>query len=83
MKARNELLADVTPQMHKVRRASLGAVVTSLSVTSLGRNIDSKTTEKHQINRLDADETQGQLDSADRDPTGTLCDKRNRGWQVE
>ena len=53
----NELLADVTPQMHKVRRASLGAVVTSLisgaslSVTSLGRNIESRTTEKHQIKR--------------------------------
>jgi len=43
--------------MHKVRRASLRAVLTSLlsgshlSVTSLGRNIDSKTTEKHQIKR--------------------------------
>ena len=60
MKARtilNELLADVTRRMHKVRRASLGAVVTSLisgaslSVTSLGRNIESKTTEKPQIKR--------------------------------
>ncbi|MDQ7073553.1 MAG: IS4 family transposase [Gammaproteobacteria bacterium] len=43
--------------MHKVRRASLEAMVTSLlsgahcSVTSLGRNITSKTTEKHQIKR--------------------------------
>ncbi len=54
MKARNELLTDVTPQMHKVRGTSLGAVV-----TNLGQNIDSKTTEKHQINRLDADETEG------------------------
>ena len=53
----NTLLNDVTPTMHKVRRASLRAVLTSLlsgshlSVTSLGRNIDSKTTEKHQIKR--------------------------------
>ncbi|MDQ7072895.1 MAG: hypothetical protein Q9N32_04585 [Gammaproteobacteria bacterium] len=53
----NQLLIDVTPSMHKVRRASLEAMVTSLlsgahcSVTSLGRNITSKTTEKHQIKR--------------------------------
>jgi len=53
----NALLTDVTPEMHKVRRASLGAVVSSLisgaslSVTRLGRNIESKTTEKHQIKR--------------------------------
>jgi len=53
----NGFLTDVTPDMHKVRRASLNALVTSLvsgaglSVTSLGRNIDSKTTEKHQIKR--------------------------------
>ena len=53
----NSFLNDVTPTMHKVRRASLNAVLTSLlsgsqlSVTSLGRNIDSKTTEKHQIKR--------------------------------
>lgn len=53
----NTLLNDVTPTMHKVRRASLRAVLASLlsgshlSVTSLGRNIDSKTTEKHQIKR--------------------------------
>ncbi|MBL1322074.1 MAG: IS4 family transposase [Methylophaga sp.] len=43
--------------MHKVRRNSLKAMVTSLisgahcSVTSLGRNIDSRTSEKHQIKR--------------------------------
>jgi len=43
--------------MHKTRRASLRAVLTSLlsgsslSITSLGRNIESKTTEKNQIKR--------------------------------
>lgn len=53
----NDLLTDVTPNMHIVRRKSLEAVITSLisgadlSVTSLGRNINSKTTEKHQIKR--------------------------------
>ena len=53
----NQLLIDVTPSMHKVRRASLNAMVTSLilgapcSVTGLGRNIESKTSEKHQIKR--------------------------------
>ena len=53
----NTFLNDVTPSMHKVRRASLHAVLTSLlsgsplSITALGRNIDSKTTEKHQIKR--------------------------------
>jgi len=53
----NQLLIDVTPSMHKVRRASLNAMVTSLmsgapcSVTGLGRNIDSETSEKHQIKR--------------------------------
>lgn len=53
----NQLLIDVTPSMHKVRRASLNAMLTSLisgshcSVTGLGRNIDSKTSEKHQIKR--------------------------------
>lgn len=53
----NTFLNDVTPHMHKVRRASLQALVTSLmsgaqlSVTGLGRNIDSHTSEKHQIKR--------------------------------
>lgn len=53
----NELLVDVTPDMHKVRRKSLEAMITSLisganlSVTCLGRNINSGTTEKHQIKR--------------------------------
>ena len=55
----NELLVEVTPDMHKVRRKSLQASVSSLiagaglSVTSLGRNIDSQSTEKHQIKRSD------------------------------
>lgn len=53
----NRLLTDVTPTMHKVRRQSLKAMVTSLmsgaslSVTSLGRHIHSQTIEKHQIKR--------------------------------
>ena len=53
----NDLLIDVTPEMHKVRRKSLNASVSSLisgaslSVTSLGRNIESDTSEKHQIKR--------------------------------
>jgi hypothetical protein len=53
----NTFLNDVTSTMHKVRRTSLRGVLTSLlsgsnlSVTSLGRNIESKTTEKHQIKR--------------------------------
>jgi hypothetical protein len=53
----NTFLNDVTPSMHKVRRASLRAVLSSLlsgsqlSITALGRNIESKTTEKHQIKR--------------------------------
>ena len=43
--------------MHQTRRTSLNAVITSLlsgaglSVTSLGRNINSQTSEKHQIKR--------------------------------
>lgn len=55
----NDLLIDVTPNMHKARRKSLYALVTSLisgaklSVTSLGRNINSSSTEKHQIKRSD------------------------------
>lgn len=53
----NKFLVDVTPNMHKVRRQSLEAVVASLlsgadlSVTSLGRHIQSQTSEKHQIKR--------------------------------
>jgi len=54
-----ELLISVTPNMHKVRRQSLNAMILStlsgaaLSVTSLGRTLDSDTTEKHQIKRAD------------------------------
>ncbi len=53
----NQFLLEVTPSMHKVRRASLNAMVMSLisgshcSVTGLGRNINSQTSEKHQIKR--------------------------------
>lgn len=53
----NDLLIDVTPDMHKVRRKNLSASVSSLisgaslSVTSLGRNIECNTSEKHQIKR--------------------------------
>jgi len=53
----HNLIKDVTPNMHKVRRQSLGAMVESLvsgadlQVTSIGRNIDSDTSEKHQIKR--------------------------------
>ena len=52
-----KLLTDVTPSMHKVRRQSLNAMVTSLlsgsslSVTSIGRHINSQTSDKHQIKR--------------------------------
>jgi len=52
-----QLITDVTPCMHKVRRQSLNAMVTSLlsgsslSVTSIGRHIESQTSEKHQIKR--------------------------------
>lgn len=53
----NTFLNDVTPTMHKVRRASLYASLnsllqgSSLSITSIGRNITSSTSEKHQIKR--------------------------------
>lgn len=53
----NSFLQEVTPSMHKIRRKSLGVMVTSLisgsslSVTGLGRNIQSSTSEKHQIKR--------------------------------
>jgi len=53
----NRLLTDVTPSMHKTRRKSLNAMVSSLisgaslSVTSLGRHLNSATSEKHQIKR--------------------------------
>lgn len=53
----NKLIRDVTPSMHKIRRKSLQAMLSSLisgaslSVTSLGRHITSNTSEKHQIKR--------------------------------
>ena len=53
----NDFVSDVTPCMHKVRRNCLKAMLKSLlfganlTVTSLGRNISSFTTEKHQIKR--------------------------------
>ena len=53
----NKFLPNVTPNMHSVRRKSLNALLHSLilgadlSVTGLGRNIMSKTSEKHQIKR--------------------------------
>jgi len=53
----NAVLTDVTPQMHQKRRQCLYAMTHSLmsgadlTVTSLGRHIQSNTTEKHQIKR--------------------------------
>jgi DDE family transposase len=52
-----QFINEVTPCMHKVRRQSLQASISSLmsgadlSVTSLGRHIQSQTSEKHQIKR--------------------------------
>ena len=53
----NDFVSDVTPNMHQVRRNCLKSVLRSLlygadlTVTSLGRNISSFTSEKHQIKR--------------------------------
>jgi len=53
----NDIVLDVTPNMHNIRRDCLKAVLKSLlwgadlTVTSLGRNISSMTSEKHQIKR--------------------------------
>ena len=55
----NKFLAVVTPDMHKVRRASLKSCINSLlkgsnaSVTSMGRGISSAAYEKHRIKRAD------------------------------
>ncbi len=55
----NQTLSFVTPQMHKERRKSLKCSISSLlhgadlSVTSLGRNTQRETAEKHQIKRSD------------------------------
>ena len=53
----NDFVFDVTPNMHEARRNCLKAILKSLlfgadlTVTSLGRNISSLTSEKHQIKR--------------------------------
>ena len=55
----NNLLSNVTQNMHKVRRAAVSSCVQSLlsgshcSVTSIGRGINSSTKEKHNIKRAD------------------------------
>jgi len=55
----SKCLSLVTPLMHKTRRQSFHAAIESsmnggsLSITGLGRNIDSKTSEKHKIKRID------------------------------
>ncbi len=55
----SKCLSLVTPLMHKTRRQSLFAAIESsmnggsLSVTGLGRDIDSKAMEKHKIKRVD------------------------------
>jgi hypothetical protein len=52
-----KFLSDVTPKMHKVRRAALASCVSSLlngakaSVTGIGRGISSSAYEKHRINK--------------------------------
>lgn len=62
MKAKSflsKMLLNVTPSMHKTRRLSLFSAIESainggsLSVTGLGRNIDSQAKEKHRIKRVD------------------------------
>ena len=55
----NRFLLKVTPNMHKVRRASLASSIASLmkgaaaTVTSMGRGIDSDAYEKHRIKQAD------------------------------
>jgi hypothetical protein len=55
----SKYLFNVTPNMHKIRRLSLFAAIEStinggvLSVTGLGRNVDSRAYEKHRIKRVD------------------------------
>lgn len=55
----SKYLVNVTPNMHKTRRLSLFSAIEStinggvLSVTGLGRNIDSRAYEKHRIKRVD------------------------------
>ncbi len=55
----SKCLSLVTPMMHKARRKSLYTATESsmnggsISVTGLGRDIDSKAMEKHKIKRVD------------------------------
>ncbi|QFU25193.1 IS4 family transposase [Shewanella eurypsychrophilus] len=55
----SKCLSLVTPLMHKTRRQSLFSAIESsmnggsLSITGLGRDIDSNTLEKHKIKRVD------------------------------
>ncbi len=55
----SKCLSLVTPMMHKTRRLSLFTAIESsmnggsISVTGLGRDIDSKAMEKHKIKRVD------------------------------
>lgn len=55
----SKCLSLVTPLMHKTRRLSLFSAIESsmnggsLSITGLGRNIDSNALEKHKIKRVD------------------------------
>ncbi|OBT07004.1 hypothetical protein A9267_14110 [Shewanella sp. UCD-FRSSP16_17] len=55
----SKCLSFVTPLMHKTRRQSLFCTIVSsmnggsLSITGLGRDIDSKAMEKHKIKRVD------------------------------
>lgn len=55
----NRFLLNVTPSMHKVRRASLSACLDSLlngahaSITSIGRSIHRNAKEKHRIKQAD------------------------------
>lgn len=55
----SKCLSFVTPLMHKTRRQSLFCAIVSsmnggsLSITGLGRDIDSKAMEKHKIKRVD------------------------------
>ncbi len=54
----SKCLSLVTPMMHKTRRLSLFTAIESsmnggsISVTGLGRDIDSKAMEKHKIKRV-------------------------------
>ena len=55
----NKTIQLVTPKMHKARRSALVCCINSLlqgnalTVTSIGRGIESNTTDKHSIKRAD------------------------------